>query len=143
MMTPEMQVKLKRSLIDHEGCKNFPYIDTVGKITIGIGYNLSDRGLDDDWINNQYTRDVSYFYNQLHDNYPWFVNLNTDRQIALVDMCFMGWKKFQGFTEMITALSESNWQKAHDEMLNSLWATEVKGRATTLANVILTGTYNI
>ncbi len=29
----------------HEGVTVYPYEDTVGKITIGVGRNLSDRGL--------------------------------------------------------------------------------------------------
>jgi hypothetical protein len=39
--------------VQHEEFRNFPYIDSVGKITIGIGFNLSDRGIDDEWINKQ------------------------------------------------------------------------------------------
>jgi lysozyme len=143
MMTSDMVAKLRRSLVHHEDLKHFPYVDTKGKITIGIGYNLTDRGMPDDWINKQYNADVEYFYNQLHENFPWFVNLNSDRQIVLVDMCFMGWKRFLEFGNMITALSESNWEKAADEMLNSLWAEEVKGRSTELATGMKTGVYTI
>ena len=29
----------------HEGRRAFPYRDSVGKLTIGVGRNLSDRGL--------------------------------------------------------------------------------------------------
>jgi lysozyme len=143
MMTNEMLSKLRKSLIEHENFRNFPYIDTVGKITIGIGYNLTDRGLDDEWINTQYVKDVDYFYKQLYDNFPWFMQLNEDRQIVLVDMCFMGWKKFLGFGKLIQALDKSDYQKAAYEMLDSEWASQVKGRATKLAQGMLTGIYNV
>jgi len=143
-MTQEMAVKLKRSLISDEGCKSKPYLDTANppNITIGIGYNLSDRGIDDDWINNQYNKDVTYFYNHL-STFSWFLNLNEDRQIALINMSFMGWKRFIGFEKMIDALSCEDYPTAYKEIINSDWDEQVKGRADRIANVILTGIYNI
>jgi lysozyme len=141
-MTPEMTEKLRRSLILHEGKSNLPYIDTVGKITIGIGYNLSDRGLDNEWIDSQFNKDVEYFSQQL-SLFNWFLELNIDRQIALIDMCFMGFKKFLSFKKMIKAFEEKDFKKASFEMLNSKWAEQVNGRAITLAHAILTGVYLI
>lgn len=142
MMSVEGMAKLRRSLIEHEELRHFPYVDTVGKVTIGIGYNLTDRGLPDDWINKQYLEDVVYFYDQLVQ-FPWFTTLNEDRQIVLVDMCFMGWKRFLEFKEMIAALEKSDFKQAAFEMLQSKWAEEVKNRAAQLAQGMLTGIYNI
>ena len=142
MMTADMTAKLKRSLIQHEGCEKFPYIDTVGKITIGIGYNLSDRGITDEWINNQYQQDVQYFYNQL-STFPWYEHLTPDRQIVLIDMAFMGWKKFLEFEKMLEAIARGDYKAASLEMLNSEWADQVKGRAGVLAQAMLTGSYDI
>lgn len=142
MLADEQVGKLRRSLVFHEGYRNFPYMDTLGNLTIGIGYNLSNRGLPDEWVNDQYFRDVSYFYSQLH-NFSWFHMLNTDRQIVLIDMAFMGWKKFLEFKELIHSLEVFDYDKAADEMLNSEWAKQVKGRATTLANAMKTGVYEI
>lgn len=141
-MTPEMLAKLRRSLIQHEGLEKFPYVDTVGKVTIGIGYNLTDRGISDEWINNQYNQDVDYFYQQL-STFPWYSQLTSDRQIVLIDMCFMGWKKFLEFNKMIDAISQGDFKKAAFEMLNSEWAQQVNGRAASLAQGMLTGVYNI
>lgn len=141
-MTPEMKAKLRRSLVHHESYEKFPYTDTVGKITIGIGYNLSDRGLSDEWINNQYQADVDYFYGQLLA-FPWFEQLTSDRQIILIDMAFMGWKKFLTFDKMLNALLTHDYKKAAFEMINSKWAEQVKGRAAALAHGMLTGVYEI
>lgn len=140
MMTPEMSAKLRRSLILHEGYSKQPYLDTMGKITIGIGYNLSDRGLPDEWIQSQYEDDVAYFFNQL-STFPWFHELNEDRQIILIDMSFMGWKKFLTFKRMIGALENKDYQKAGIEMLDSRWAKQVGGRAVLLANAMIKGIY--
>lgn len=141
-MDKGMKEKLKRSILLHEGWKNFPYVDTVGKITIGCGYNLTDRGMDDDWINSQYERDVCYFYNQLNQ-FPWFLNMNIDRQIVLVDMCFMGWKHFLTFRRMMTCLANYDYLNASKEMLNSKWAIQCPERAKQLAHAMLTGSYEI
>ena len=142
-MTPDMMAKLKRSLVLHEGFERHPYIDTVGKISIGIGYNLTDRGISDEWINSQYLEDVNYFYNQFSLKFPWFQDLSCDRQIILIDMAFMGWKKFLGFHKMIEALSKGDFKGAALEMLNSKWAEQVKGRADSLAHGMLTGVYDV
>jgi len=142
MMTPEMIAKLRRSLVQHEGYNRFPYVDTVGKITIGIGYNLSDRGWSDECINNQFQQDIEYFYKQLIA-FPWFEDLTLDRQIVLIDMAFMGWKKFLTFNKMLNAISQHDYKQAAFEMLNSKWAEQVKGRATALAHGMLTGVYDV
>jgi len=144
MILPDMAMKLRRSLIKHEGYKSHPYLDTANppRITIGIGYNLSDRGLPAEWINNQYQQDVNYFYNKLAE-FDWFHSLNEDRQIVLIDMSFFGWQKFLEFKGMIAALEQRDYTLAAEEMLNSEWAKEVKGRAVDLANAMKSGVYNV
>lgn len=139
MMTADMKAKLKQLLIKHEDKRNFPYYDTVGKITIGIGYNLTDRGVSDEWINEQYEQDVSYFYQSLTNDFPWFRDLSEPRQMVLIDMAFMGYKKLLGFKKMLAALARHDYLKAADEMLDSKWATQVKGRADELAGIMESG----
>ena len=144
MLPQEMLTKTRMSLLRHEGCRKFPYFDTSvpPKITIGIGYNLTDRGLDMEWINNQFNDDVDYFYSLLC-TFDWFSKLNEDRQIILIDMCFMGWKKFLGFKSMLLALDKQDFILAAHEMLNSKWAEEVGKRAFDLANAMETGKYDV
>lgn len=139
MMPEPMKLKLRHLLVEHEGYENFPYVDTVGKITIGIGYNLSDRGMSDTWINNQFEEDTSYFYNQMNDDFPWFKRLNDARQIALIDMCFMGYRKFKTFKKMLDAFANEDYLLASKEALDSKWAEQVKGRANQIAHIILSG----
>ena len=141
-MDAMMSQKLKRSLITHESYRKFPYIDTVGKITIGIGFNLSDRGIDDQWIMDKFNEDINYFYGQLMV-YDWFQCLNDDRKIALVDMSFMGIKRLLEFQGMISCLERKDYEHAAQEILDSEWAVQVKGRAESIANAIESGVYNI
>jgi lysozyme len=140
MISEEMQTRIRSSLVKHEGETLFPYIDSLGNLTIGIGYNLTGRGLTQDWVNTQFLEDVDYFQTQL-SQFPWYHQLNEDRQIVLIDMCFMGFKKFLEFTKMLDALAKGQFDLAADEMLNSEWASQVKGRATDLANGMRTGVY--
>ena len=142
MMTPEMLVKLKHSLIAHEGYEKFPYIDSVGKMTIGIGYNISDRGMTDEWINTQYLEDVTYFYSKWNE-FPWFAKLNEARQIVLIDFSFMGWQKVLEFKGLFKALALDDYEQASKEMLHSEWADQVKNRSTQLAQGMLSGEYNV
>lgn len=142
MLSVEGQGKLKRSLVKHEGCRKFPYVDTKGKITVGIGYNVSDRGMSEIWIEQQYEEDVSYFQKEL-SKFPWFIKLNDDRKIVLMDMAFMGLQRFLNFKRMINAIEENDFKTAALEMLNSDWAKEVKNRALDLAQGMSTGIYQI
>lgn len=138
-MDQSFKSRLKQLIISHEGFKNFPYIDSVGKITAGIGYNLTDRGLPDSWINEQYEADVSYFDKALSLDFPWYADLCDARRMVLIDMCFMGYKTFRTFHKMLFALELSNYDKAADEILRSEWATQVHGRAVENAEIMRSG----
>ena len=137
-MIPEsMAAKLKHLIVGHESYERFPYVDSVGKITIGIGYNLSDRGLPDSWIMNQYEEDVNYFYGQLMNDFVWFSGLSDNRKCVLVDMCFMGYKKFLSFKKMLGALAEGDYRTAGFEMMSSKWARQVHNRALHLSQIMI------
>lgn len=140
MLDPETRLKLKELLVKHEGKTTYPYVDTVGKITIGIGYNLTDRGLPEAWVDKQFEEDVNFFHDHLDRDFKWFRDLNYERKIVLIDMCFMGYQRFKEFKNMLKALSYKNYDKAADEMLNSKWAIQVGNRALELANIMRTGT---
>lgn len=140
MLTTDAQDKLKAMLLRHESYQKYPYLDSLGKITIGIGYNLTDRGMTDEWINGQYETDVCYFYQKL-SQFPWYRNLNYVRQIVLIDMAFMGFKKLLSFEKMLIALERGDYKTAALEMLNSQWAQQVKSRAVELAKLMESGIY--
>ena len=139
MMTDEMQKNLKILVISHEGCRNFIYKDIFGNESIGIGYNIQERGLSDAVINDQYNEDVNFYYNSLLRDYPWYSELNEARQISLIDMAFMGYKKLTEFTRMMAAFAEKDYDAASREILDSEWAKQVKGRAKEIATIVLTG----
>jgi lysozyme len=139
-MTPEARQRLKGLLIQHEEYRQFPYADTTGHLTIGIGRNLSDQGISITEATYLLDDDIQYFYGKLTHFLNFFTRLDENRQIALVDMCFnLGVQGFLNFTNMILALESGDYERATQEMLNSKWAEQVGERATCLANIIRTG----
>lgn len=138
-MDQSFKARLKHLIVSHEGSKNFPYPDTTGNITIGIGYNLTARGLPDSWINAQFDEDVTYFDKALSLDYEWYQDLCDARKMVLIDMCFMGYKTFCTFHRMLFALEMHCYNDASDEMLSSEWADQVKGRALELAAIMRSG----
>lgn len=140
MMPLTMKDNLKRVIVDHEGRNKFPYVDTKGNITIGIGYNLTGRGMPDSWIDEQYDNYVNDLYRQLSQDFPWYDDLCEPRKIVLIDMCFMGYEKFNKFHNMLNALSLGDYKTAADEMINSEWANDVGERRSGYDhNVMITG----
>ncbi len=66
--------------------------------------------------------------------------LNEARKAVLTDMAFnIGKSRLEGFRHMIDAVRTTQWQKAHDELLDSEYAMQVKSRADMNAAVLLTG----
>lgn len=138
-MTAEDREKLKLQVMRHEGIRLKPYQDTVGKWTIGVGRNLSDRGI---------TNDEAEFLleNDLHEcisdcrNFPWFDALDGVRQRVICDMRFnLGASGLRRFRNTLAAISRADYNAAADGMVRSLWARQVKGRATALAAMMRTG----
>lgn len=139
-MTPEGKVKLKGLLIKHESFRQFPYTDITGHLTVGIGRNLSDRGISSNEAFYLLDEDIIYFSGKLNHFLKFFPKLDENRQIALIDMCFnLGIQGFLNFTKMILALEAHDYKRAADEMLDSKWAEQVGERAQCLANIIRTG----
>lgn len=138
-MTPEAKQKLKALLVQHEAYKQFPYADTTGHLTVGIGRNLSDRGISTTEAFYLLDDDILYFTSKLNHYLNFFAKLSENRQIALIDMCFnIGIQGFLNFKEMILALESHDYERASYEMLNSKWAQQVGERATKLAEIMRT-----
>jgi lysozyme len=140
-MTPDGRQKLKALLVSHEEYRQFPYTDTTGNLTIGIGRCLTTRGISTIEAFQLLDDDVLYFASKLDHNLPFYSDLSEPRQIALIDMCFnLGINGLLDFKETIQALNDKDYEKAAQCMLDSKWATQVGERATCLANIIKTGT---
>lgn len=130
---------LATQLMRDEGFRLMPYSDSVGKLTIGVGRNLTDVGLSQDEVYYLLNNDIKRVMVSL-GAYPWFQGLDSVRQAAVANMAFnLGLGGLLHFPSMIHHLQAGEWQGAHDEALNSTWATQVGERAKRIAEQLLTG----
>jgi len=140
-----MTETLVEQIIRHEGRvmshgRHIIYTDAVGKRTIGYGRNLDDRGISDSEARTMLHNDINEALNDLMDHFEWFGSMNQVRQGVLINMCFnLGITRLRLFRNMIAALEAEDYDLAADEMLDSLWARQVKGRATELAEQMRSG----
>ena len=135
----ETDPTLVRLLTQHEGRRTHPYTDTVGKLTIGVGRNLTDRGLSGDEIDCLLANDIRLADAICCDLFSWqvFRNISIPRQHALLSMAFnLGKPRLSGFTRMIAAVKAGDWDRAADEALDSRWASQVGDRANEIAAML-------
>lgn len=90
----------------HEGRRAFPYADTVGKLTIGVGHNLTDNGLSDAAIDFILNEDIEIHWKELIAKLPWVEQLDEVRQRVLLDMAFnLGVPGLLSFKNTLAAVS--------------------------------------
>lgn len=140
MTTPERE-QLKAQLVAHEGLRLKPYRCTAGRLTIGCGRNLEDRGLTAAEAMFLLQNDIAEIDLALARALPWFDRLDVVRRRALIDLGFMGVGKLLRFTRMLAALERGDWVEAKRECLDSKWARDVgPTRSQTIAEMLHTGT---
>lgn len=132
--------KLVEQLIDFEGERLFPYLDSVKKLTIGVGRNLTDKGISKEESRILLHNDIKEVVAELDANLPWWYTMSEARQRVLADMCFnMGIVSLLGFRNTLKAMEEGRYKDAAEGMLASLWAEQVGQRAKTLAATMKRG----
>lgn len=132
--------ELRELLIRHEGLCLKPYTDTVGKITIGVGRNLTDNGITEAEAEILLEHDINTVITEVLSKWPWVSNLNRVRRMALYDMAFnLGSPRLSQFVKMLEALREARWGDAAREALDSKWARQVGVRAHDVSQMFLTG----
>lgn len=125
---------LEEQLIKHEGLKLKPYLDTRGKLTIGIGRNLDDKGITKDEALMLLRNDIIHATSALEEMIPNYSSLSLLRQRVLIDMCInLGVRGLKKFKKFLAAIKAGNFTVAADEMMKSKWADQVGKRATRLA----------
>ena len=134
-----MTGNLRAMLIRHEGVRLKPYKDSVGKLTIGIGRNLDDKGITQSEAELMLTHDIQEVEEEAF-RLKWFLKLNEVRQDVILNMLFnLGTTRLLGFKKMIAAIERGDYERAADEMMDSKWASQVGSRATELAHMMKVG----
>ncbi len=150
--------KLLAQLTIHEGRRKHVYADSLGIPTIGVGFNLKredaraalealganydrilagDEGLSDSQINSLLEQDTANSINHCKEVFPGFNELSDVRKRVLVDMMFnLGPTRFRTFRKMIGAIEYRDFNRAADEMTDSLWYHQVKTRGVSLVKMM-------
>lgn len=124
----------------HEGVSPLPYEDSVGKITIGIGRNLTDRGLSVDEIEMLFANDMKIAAEILDIWCHEWRDFSANRQAALLSMAFnLGGPRLSQFIKLRAALVARDFTTASAEALNSKWAQQVGHRAKQIASLLAKG----
>lgn len=127
---------LKRELRQEEGVVKFPYTDTVGKTTIGVGRNLTDVGLSDTEVDFLFTNDLNTAISSARQLYYQFDALPQTVQRALVNMAFnLGMGGLKSFRKMAAAIHHENWEQAAAECLDSKAAHQLPNRYQRIAGM--------
>ena len=132
---------LRAELSRDEGRKQFPYRDSEGILTIGVGWNLEANGLPENIIDMLLDLGIQRAETDLGVLYPgWREHLNAARQRALLNMAFnLGRLRLAKFHNMWQAIRDHDWDRAALEMLDSKWARQVGARAHRLSEMMRLG----
>jgi lysozyme len=131
-----------------EGVRYVVYKDTKGIDTTGVGHNLQAKPLPAGWkyplndvqVNSLLDDDLEDVFHDLDRNLPWWTDLNDVRQRVIANMAFnLGITKLLGFRNTLVAMRQGKYGDAADGMLASAWASQVKGRAQRLADMMRKG----
>lgn len=132
--------KLKQNILLHEGYRLLPYDDktgkpiktlpTGGKITIGVGRNLSDVGISTKVAMMLLEEDISRAIIAAHEVFRDFSTWREGPQLAVVELIFnMGkgneHRGFLSFRNTIRAMRRGDWFAAAEGLRQSLWARQV------------------
>jgi len=137
-----MITNLKDQLVRDEELRLKPYTDSVGKLTIGIGRNLTDKGISFQEAQGLLANDIADATADLEAKLPWTATLDDVRKGALVNMAFnLGIGGLLEFHDFLARMQRGDFSGAAGAMLDSLWARQVGARATRLSMQIQTGTW--
>ncbi|MBS3771194.1 MAG: hypothetical protein KGY69_13165 [Bacteroidales bacterium] len=129
--------RLKAQLVQHEGIRLTPYRCEAGKLTIGIGRNLEDKGISESEAHYLLENDIFEVLLDLAGLFPEFFYFPEEIQIVLTDMRFnLGYDSFREFQDMIGAVKDRDWPSMRAELIDSLWYKEVGRRGPNLVEMV-------
>lgn len=138
---------LRRRLMREEGTgpvrngRFFPYTDTLGKLSIGYGYNLTDNGLSPELAVKLLDERIDIAVTGLvFRGAPWFSGLDQVRMQVCCDMAYnLGVDGFFGFHTMVRHLSRGEFREAAAAGRDSDWYHQVGHRAEVLLTMLEAG----
>lgn len=140
-MSPTDRERLRQQLVVDEGLRLFPYTDTVGKLTIGIGRNLTDVGISRAEAFALLDNDITKAIRDLANRFPWVSDLDPVRVSVLVNLTFnMGIGGLATFVHTLAAVQRGEYERAAAGLRASRWYTQVqRSRSERLIHMLRTG----
>ena len=134
----EEMLEIEKIILRHEGFRAKPYKCTAGKLTVGIGRNLEDRGITKDEAMILLRNDIAECEADLFRIFPKLFDLSDNRRWALIDMRFnLGPERFRLFTRMIKAVKANDFIEAARQARDSMWYRQVGCRGDEVVAMIL------
>ena len=125
-----------------EGYRTHPYPDTKGKITIGVGHNLTDNGLTRGQIALIEDDDLADAEHVARLLIPGFDVLSDARKAAVMNMAFaMGYLTLSTFKTTLAAINRGDWEMAAQGIMNSKWAATPGQREERVAELMRTNVW--
>ena len=114
--------EIEKQLIKHEGLRLKPYKCPAGRLTLGIGRNLDDKGITEKEALYLLKNDIVECMNDLDIIFLDQFNTWPDNiQMALIDMRFqLGGKGFRKFKRMIISLV-TGWNTKNTTEIFPFW----------------------
>jgi len=136
-------VKLCDDLKADEGCVNEIYLDHLGYETFGIGHLVTKKdpeygepvgtAVSDKRVQEVFEADITTTLEDCRKLYDDFDELPEEVQLIIANMLFnMGLPRLSKFRGMKAAVDDRDWERAADEMVDSLWYNQVTNRADRL-----------
>lgn len=132
----------------HEGVRTRPYKDSLGLWTVGVGHLIGDgKTLPPEW-NREFTmEEIDALFAKDYEKHkkqaeagPGYDKANEKGRGALIDLAFnMGGAWYKKFKNASAALASGDFSKAAEELTDSQWFKQVKGRAQTVVAMIRDG----
>lgn len=123
-----------------EGVRLKPYLDTVGKWTIGVGRNISDNGIRMSEAEIMLHNDILEVFAQLDKSLPWWRNMSVNRQMVIANLCFnLGITKLLMFKNTLAAMQRGDYEEAAQGMISSKWCSQVGQRCKRLVQQMRQG----
>ena len=127
--------RVAEQLLVDEGLRLKPYRCTAGKLTIGVGRNLEDKGISAAEALGLLDNDIDEFWKELTSLLPWVLTAPEAVQEVLLNMAFnLGVPGLLKFKETLRLLQSGGYSLAAQAMLDSKWAKQVGPRAERLSH---------
>ena len=132
--------EIEKQLLAHEGMRIKPYRCSAGKLTIGVGRNIEDKGITEEEALFLLRNDIAECEADLKTIFPRFDGLDDIRKRVLIDMRFnLGPAGIRNFKNMIDAVNKGDFNLAALEMKNSKWFRDVPNRSAALCGMMASG----